>query len=123
MAGARSRVNFGCVHAGLIVAALIFPSVSTAEEDRVWLRGTYTVQIENDRITNTDRHYTNGIRFAWISDRHEDGPDWSKNLLEMLYPFADLRAGRAGFSGGHSMFTPEDTDAVTLIPNDRPYAG
>ena len=89
-------MNFACVRAGLIVAALIFPCVSTAEEDRVWPRGTYTVQIENDRIANTDRHYTNGIRFAWISDRHENGPDWSKGLLEMLYPFADLRAGRVG---------------------------
>ena len=46
-------MNFGCVRAGLIVAALIFPSVSMAEEDRVWPRGTYTVQIETDRIANT----------------------------------------------------------------------
>ena len=115
-------MNFGRTRTALFVAALIFPSVSTAEEDRASPRGTYTVQIENDRIANTDRHYTNGIRFAWISDRHEDGPDWSRDLLEMLYPFANLRAGRAGFSGGHSMFTPEDTDAVALVQNDRPYA-
>jgi hypothetical protein len=98
-------VNFACVRAGLIVAALIFPCVSTAEEDRVWPRGTYTVQIETERIANTDRHYTNGIRFAWISDRHENGPDWSKDLLEMLYPFADLRAGRVGetAAGSHEV--------------------
>jgi len=46
--------------------------------------GIYTAQTENNQITNTDRHYTNGIRLAWISDGHEDDPGWSKDLLEML---------------------------------------
>jgi hypothetical protein len=68
----------------LIVTALGFPSISASKEGRVYLRGIYTAQIENNQITNTDRHYTNGIRLAWISDGHEDDPGWSKDLLEML---------------------------------------
>jgi hypothetical protein len=68
----------------LIVATLRFPSISAAEEGCVCPCGIYTTQTENNQITNTDRHYTNGIRLAWISDGHEDDPGWSKDLLEML---------------------------------------
>ena len=57
--------------------------------------GTFTFQIENDRIADTDRHYTHGTRLAWVSDKASDGPQWAKDALEWLYPLADLRAGRS----------------------------
>tara|TARA_B100000676_G_scaffold268391_1_gene283493 strand:- start:441 stop:1472 length:1032 start_codon:yes stop_codon:yes gene_type:complete len=105
------------------VAVLIASVSATIAEEDPWLRGTITVQIENDRIANTDRHYTYGTRFAWVSDRKEDGPDWSRALLEMLYPFASLRSGRARFSLGQNIYTPEDTETFALVRDDRPYAG
>jgi lipid A 3-O-deacylase len=107
----------------LLCAFLAAAPFWASAEERLWPRGTFTAQIENDRIANTDRHYTNGICLAWVSDKAEDGPQWVNELLEMLYPIADLRAGRAGLSLGQSMFTPEDTDAVDLVRADRPYAG
>jgi len=85
--------------------------------------GTYTVQIENDRIAKTDRHYTTGTRLNWVSDQATDSPIWAKDLLDYMYPLADLRAGRVGLAFGQNIFTPEDTASRDLIVDDRPYAG
>ena len=85
--------------------------------------GTFTLQIENDRIANTNRHYTHGTRLAWVSDKAFDGPQWAKDALEWLYPLADLRAGRVGPVLGQNIFTPEDTHATALVRDDRPYVG
>ncbi|NKB49412.1 MAG: DUF2219 family protein [Alphaproteobacteria bacterium] len=87
------------------------------------LAGNYTAQFENDRIADTDRHYTTGMRVNWVSDRATDSPLWAKNLLDKIYPLADLRAGRVGLALGHNIFTPEDTATSSLLVDDRPYAG
>lgn len=85
--------------------------------------GTWTVTAENDRLSNTDRHYTNGVRLAWVSDITTGGPDQVRQLLDFLYPLADVSGGRIGFALGQSIFTPEDTDTRELLVNERPYAG
>jgi hypothetical protein len=103
--------------AALAVALLAQPAAAEG------IGGTFTLQIENDRIANTDRHYTHGTRLAWVSDKASDGPQWAKDALEWLYPLADLRAGRVGLVLGQNIFTPEDTDASGLVRDDRPYAG
>ena len=66
----------------------------------MYLRGIYTAQIENNQITNTYRHYINGIRLAWISNGREDNLAWSKDLMEMhtLSPISPQ--GELGFQGG-----------------------
>jgi hypothetical protein len=84
--------------------------------------GTFSVQIENDRVANTDRHYTHGTRFDWVSDKTTDGPDWVREGLQTLYPLAEVRAGRLGFALGQSIFTPKDTATKAPIKDDRPYA-
>lgn len=85
--------------------------------------GTWTLVMENDRFADTDRHYTHGTRIAWVSDKTGDGPGWAHNLLDRLYPFADMRAGRIGFALGQNIYTPEDTSRRELNVTDRPYAG
>lgn len=85
--------------------------------------GNYTFEIENDRIANTDRHYTTGMRASWVSDKATDSPLWAKNLLDKIYPLADLRAGRVGLSLGQNIYTPEDIHTRALVVDDRPYAG
>ena len=90
---------------GLILAVLVAVFVAAP----AWAEfpsGTFTIQAENDRIANTDRHYTHGTRLTWVSDKASDGPQWAKDTLEWLYPLADLRAGRVGLILGHSIFTP-----------------
>lgn len=85
--------------------------------------GTLTLQVENDRIASTDRHYTNGLRLGWVSDRKRDGPATVRESLDWLYPLADVKSGRIGFALGHNIYTPEDTAATEPVANDRPYAG
>ncbi len=34
----------------------------TKDESAKWYDGTFSVQIENDKISRTDRHYTNGAK-------------------------------------------------------------
>lgn len=86
--------------------------------------GTWTVNVENDRIANTDRHYTNGFRLGWVSDE-TNGSDLPevREVLQFLYPLANVRKGRVGIEVGHNIFTPGDTDARQLLMDDRPYAG
>jgi hypothetical protein len=88
--------------------------------------GTFTVQIENDKFTpgNADKHYTNGFRLDWTSDKATGADhEWLRDALSFLYPLADVRAGRIGFSAGQTIYTPDDTDAYPPSANDRPYAG
>lgn len=86
--------------------------------------GTWTLSVENDRIANTDRHYSNGVRLGWVSDA-TDGTDQPliRDTLQMLYPLAFVRNGRLGLELGHNIYTPADTEARALVATDRPYAG
>jgi hypothetical protein len=111
----RLPKSFAVLASALALSIVVTPAPAAA--------GNYTLQFENDRIANTDRHYTTGWRLNWVSDRAADSPLWAKNLLDRLYPLADLRAGRVGLAAGQNIFTPEDTNARDLVNDDRPYAG
>jgi len=87
------------------------------------LGGVWTFINENDlySIKNQDRHYSNGVRFAWTSDDN-DVPEWSRGLPAIL-PLLDPAARqRIGWAVGHNLYTPQDKTARDLIPDDRPYA-
>lgn len=101
----------------LLAWAIVTPAIAQEPRD------SYSVQWENDRIANTDRHYTNGWRLAWVSGARDSDPEWVKDVLETLYPFASLRQGRVGAALGQSIFTPENTTTSSLVLDDRPYAG
>lgn len=102
------------------------PAVRAAEDpqDR---SPTWVFQLENDfftQLTNTDRHYTNGIRISRVSPPG-DVPRWLAAMAAVPSKFGPGGAPtsqRWAASIGHSIFTPDDTDAVALIPDDRPYA-
>lgn len=111
--------NAAC--AAAILCASFGAAEAQSDADR-W-GGTFSVQIENDRIAQTDRHYTHGTRLSWVSDKRTDGPMWVRDVLQFLYPLADIRAGRIGFALGQNIYTPEDTSRTALIQDDRPYAG
>jgi len=88
--------------------------------------GTYTLQFENDRIAETDRHYTNGMRLSWVSNSKSPSasPQWARDVLGWIYRQVDEELeGRIGLALGQSIFTPEDTAARRLVVDDRPYAG
>ena len=78
---------------------------------------------ENDFVNWTDRWYTQGAKISYLQ-ADNDMPHWTHGLIEELptLGFA-TSAERIGYAIGQSMFTPADTHASKLLPNDRPYAG
>ena len=118
----RPLVAFRLIAGVLAVAFSAASSVALAD-GAFGTGGTFSLQMENDRIANTDRHYTHGSRLAWVSDKKTDGPQWVRKLLETVYPLADVRAGRIGFAIGQNIYTPENTSTRNLVLDDRPYAG
>ncbi len=99
------------------------PEQASADLEQDFFKGgTFSIQIENDKVNNTDRHYSNGFRMGWVSDRDSGGPDWLRDSLEFLYPVAALKGSRIGFTFGQTLFTPNDTQTRALIRDDRPYA-
>ncbi|MCP5362094.1 MAG: lipid A deacylase LpxR family protein [Hyphomicrobiales bacterium] len=111
----------------LSAISLLIPFSTHAETPA---EGGFTFTYENDVFLNTDRSYTNGVRFSWIS-AEEDLPGFIRPLADnLLSPISDSvpffpKDGkrRVSYAFGQSMFTPQDITQRTLITNDRPYAG
>ena len=97
------------------------PSVEHARKAPI-----FTFYFENDFFGGTDRHYTNGFKFSWLSrdlvSWAQDG--WRKTLVDAL-PFVNRTGAQKdlGFAFGQNMYTPQDRDRFVPDPNDRPYAG
>jgi lipid A 3-O-deacylase len=87
-------------------------------------QGSFFLGIEeNDLVVRTDRHYTQGIKFAFM---HEDnylpgviGTLWS-HIPELGF---ENRIGKFGYQVGQNIYTPADINTPELLPDDRPYAG
>jgi len=96
------------------------------EEAAPFSPSVFALYFENDAVGGTDRHYTNGIKVAWMSGDlatwGESG--WRRALLNLL-PFAKGpgRMKNFGLAFGQSIFTPQDVERVPPDPLDRPYAG
>ena len=86
-------------------------STAVAEE-----RGTLSLTWENDVFSGQDRHYTNGLRAAYVTAPVEP------NRLETM--FADDGAiVRRSFALGQQIYTPQDIFTPVPEEDDHPYAG
>ena len=89
--------------------------------------GSWTLYLDNDIFNGTDRYYTNGFRFARLSEdqRSDDLPWFYQKLAGVLpSPFTSRETVKnVGFNIGQSMFTPADVDTDRVLSDDRPYAG
>jgi lipid A 3-O-deacylase len=83
--------------------------------------------VENDLFSgrDTDGHYTNGLRAAWVSENKE----WPRGFANAIAPPGVLRTldpgsatHRVGAGINQNLFTPQDTAPAHLIREDRPYA-
>ncbi len=95
----------------------ILLSTSQATADSV-----FNVLIENDVFSNTDRHYTSGVMFNYISGINE-GP---RRLQKLGIRFPGIEpddAMHVSVSLGHEIYTPTNIVATQLLEDDRPYAG
>ena len=85
--------------------------------------GVWSLTSENDLFGGTDRNYSNGLRIERVRPANAVTPalDWVANRIPLLD--LDRTELRQGFALSHTIFTPEDIEAETPDPTDRPYAG
>ncbi|MEZ5530669.1 MAG: lipid A deacylase LpxR family protein [Porticoccaceae bacterium] len=116
----------------LILASL--PLFCLAGEERPRFCETLNLYLENDLFGETDRYYTNGIRFSCnspdLTSYLEDPslPGWVRSTNRRLRFFHGLKdeeelQRNLVVSFGQLMFTPTDKEARELLEDDRPYAG
>lgn len=99
----------------------VYAPAASAEYPEVDDKGIYSVVLENDLFSSTDRHYTNGIRFAWLSPESHI-PKWA-DWMTALLPHTENSPKRMQVALGQSMYTPQDISLRTPIRDDRPYGG
>ena len=88
----------------------------------VLAESVFNILVENDVFTNTDRHYTSGVMFNYVSGIDE-GPRRLRNLGVRFPGIEDHDAMHVSVSFGHEIYTPTDIVATQLLRDDRPYAG
>jgi hypothetical protein len=103
----------------LVLCASVVSASSRADENS----GALLIQWDNDKVVNTDRHYTNGMRIAYTANTPVGWIKDSGETLADIFGFTDHSALRAGWTLGQDMYTPEDVETYTPDPLDRPYAG
>ena len=75
------------------------------------------INFDNDIFDNTDRYYTNGIRFDFISPFLKQSP-----LSWLMVPYWGQGVNYYGVSIGQNMYTPYTTKVGGIHQGDRPYA-
>ncbi|MBD3266172.1 DUF2219 family protein [bacterium] len=105
----------------IALASLAFFCDSARSEAREEL-GTFNFVLENDLFADLDRHYTNGIRFSWLSSENQV-PAFILNGANYIPIFPQETDIRVEYALGQSMFTPRDITIHNPPPEDRPYAG
>jgi lipid A 3-O-deacylase len=85
-------------------------------------KGVFSLVVENDLFTHTDRAYTSGVRASWVT-APADTPAWALQLARQLPLFAGWGVVRTEYAVQQAIFTPRNTDLSIPDPADRPYAG
>lgn len=83
----------------------------------------WAIQLENDFFAGTgDRYYTHGTQLSRMLI-HEP-PQWLQTIGDIFPAFeSDGMLKAVNYTLGQKIFTPNDTEAIALAVNDRPYAG
>src|SRR5688500_395602 len=106
---------------GIICRCVMMLSWLAAGAVDAFAEDTFSSLIENDSMAGTDRHYTNGLEFSYLSER-DAVADSLRPQLAALPGVGRQDVLRYGITFGHQIFTPENIDATRLLPNERPYA-
>jgi lipid A 3-O-deacylase len=105
--------------AGITYASMLL--VSTLLSAPAVAKGTFSSLIENDTIAGTDRHYTNGLEFSYLSEQ-DAVADSLRPGLAVMPGITQRDVLRYGITLGQQIFTPENTDATDPQRDERPYA-
>ncbi|HZI02886.1 MAG TPA: lipid A deacylase LpxR family protein, partial [Archangium sp.] len=105
----------------LLTCALLLATSATAQAPEA--RCTVRMHVENDVVTRTDRHYTNGLRFDSMGCGAVPLWDRAVGSFADLVRATPLDAVATGFTIGNNMYTPTHYAATGFDPNERPFAG
>ena len=72
----------------LLIATLFVSSLSALASEEPE-NGIFSLVFENDVFSNSDQHYTNGIRVSWLS-APDRTPDWAIRF-QLAFPAAGSR--------------------------------
>lgn len=93
------------------------PAIERAAE-----RVFFTFRFENDYFVGSDRHYTSGLRFGYVTP--EGHALWGSDRLLRELPFVENTATfRTQFALTQHIYTPDDIEIADPPRTDRPYAG
>ena len=121
------HLSFGIPATCLLLAVFSHSSANAAGKDNAG--GTLGFYFENDLFAGTDQHYTNGFKVSWSSRDLEQFSDshYASPLLPVfdIIPDSNEKHDHKNlvFAFGQNIYTPVNTDSITLIAGDRPYAG
>ena len=120
----------------VIVVAVAAICLQSAQALAQAVGRSVTVQVDNDYFANSDRHYTNGLRLAYVPPQNGKslpvpaaaaasvGERIARRLrIDPLFRSRRQSEPFYAFALGQSMFTPSDIGRVDPDPRDRPYAG
>lgn len=90
--------------------------------------GTTAIYLDNDVFGGEDRDYTNGFRWAWLSEPMDSSETGSPVPFTRIFehPFfgnSDDASHSYGFSFTQLMFTPDDKMSFDQPEGERRYAG
>ncbi|PQA86653.1 lipid A deacylase LpxR family protein [Hyphococcus luteus] len=97
----------------VVLASALWASGAAAGEKATW-----SALVENDYFGSTDKNYTNGVRFGYLSAKGR-----GENFARRFMRASPEDETRIGFALGQSIFTPQDTEAFEPLPDQHPYAG
>lgn len=110
----------------LILFGLVgwLPIMTIAQSNKPNSSGTFSFYFENDFVAGTDRCFTGGFKFSWMSKdlknvRENPRLRWLRSAFVKGTGFQNA----ISISLGQNIFTPDDIKRSELIKDDRPYAG
>lgn len=114
----RGSRSFAILFASTCLAVFLAapPAIAQAHGEAI------SVTVENDALLDTDRYYTNGIRFEYARELPA-GDRLARRILNRLFgPSSDADILES-LAFGQTIFTPEDILTDAYLPDQRPYAG
>lgn len=106
----------------------MFLGLSSAFAFDLYDKEAYGFYLENDSRNiggpGSDQSYTNGLKISYIYAQGQI-PKWATPMIDRFHILEDKARWAKinfGLSLGHQIFTPNNTQATILVPEDRPYA-
>ncbi len=101
---------------------LFFQLFSFSQEAKFSKLSLFSIMFANDSLAGTDRYFTGGIKFTWISKEFNDQRE--KHFLNQV-PFLPKQgySSRIFISAEEDVYTPSDISQSEFIEGDMPYAG